>query len=130
MTLLPACSGDPEISDQNLHRISVEKLADDIDRNPDRILLIDVRSEARFMEGRLPGAIHIPLPALPPSPEQRKDVRRVIVYGQSWTDTLAPAAAKKLMAEGVSDVQVFRGGVEAWLDAGHTLDRPGEPRSQ
>ena len=112
------------MSDQNLRRISVEALADALEQEPDRILLIDVRSDSRFAEGHLPGAIHLPLPELPPSEERRERTRRVVVYGKNWSDTLAPAAAKKLIAAGIKNVQVFRGGVGAWTDAGRPLVNP------
>ena len=121
---ITACRGDLEVSDQNLRRISVEAVADALEQEPDRVLLIDVRSESRFADGHLPGAIHLPLPELPPSEEQREGVRRIVVYGKNWTDTLAPAAAKKLIAAGIKNVQVFRGGVGAWTDAGRPLETP------
>lgn len=128
-TVLTGCRSDPEVSDQDLQRVSVEALAEALAEAPERVLLIDVRSESRFAEGRLPGAVHMPLPELPPSEQQLKDRRRVVVYGTSWTDTLAPAAAKKLIAAGVANVEVFRGGVAAWVDAGRPLAPSDEPRN-
>ena len=115
------CETRPEVSDQDVRVIEAAELSELLSEEPERTLLIDVRRSDAFDRGRLPGAVHMPLPELPPERGRLRGVDRTVVYGQGWSDQLAPAAGKKLLAAGIDKVRVFRGGVEAWLAEGHEL---------
>jgi rhodanese-related sulfurtransferase len=63
----------------------------------------------------LPEALHLPIPQLQPKdPRLQGKQRRLVVYDRDAQDPLAPAAAKKLLAQGYTNVYVLRSGMEGW----------------
>ena len=87
------------------------------------ILLIDVRGpdEYHAPPGHLPGAINIPLPDLPGR------IAEVVTTAQSIvlvckTDRRSAKGAELLLAAGVRDVAVLRGGTDGWHQRGLPLD--------
>jgi rhodanese-related sulfurtransferase len=87
------------------------------------VLLIDVRGADEFSSppGHLPGAVNIPLPELAG--------RVAEVTAQAWpvvlvckTDRRSARAADMLLAAGVADVAVLRGGTDGWQQRGLPLD--------
>ena len=117
LLLLPACAAfEQKTSDADL----VERTVDtprllELMRNRSRpVALIDVRSEADFVAGHLPGAINIPLPRITAGDPRLAEAHTLIVYGDGWTDILTPAAAKKLIDLKYNNVYAYRGGVELW----------------
>jgi rhodanese-related sulfurtransferase len=87
------------------------------------ILLIDVRGTDEFNAppGHLPGAVNIPLADLPAR------VTEVAAHSQPIvlvckTDRRSAKAAETLLAAGLRDVTVLRGGTDGWHHRGLPLD--------
>jgi len=87
------------------------------------VLLIDVRGTDEFTAppGHLPGAINIPLAELPARiPEVAARAAPVVLVCK--TDRRSARAAETLLAAGLREVTVLRGGTDGWHQAGLPLD--------
>jgi rhodanese-related sulfurtransferase len=87
------------------------------------MLLIDVRGPEEFTSppGHLPGAVNIPLPELASRmAEATAQVRPIVLVCK--TDRRSAKAAEMLLAAGVADVAVLRGGTDGWQQRGLPLD--------
>jgi rhodanese-related sulfurtransferase len=87
------------------------------------LLLIDVRGTDEFNAppGHLPGAINIPLPDLSTRvPEVAAHDRPIVLVCK--TDRRSARAAETLLAAGLRDVTVLRGGTDGWHQRGLPLD--------
>jgi rhodanese-related sulfurtransferase len=92
-------------------------------------VLLDVREDAEFAAGHLPGAIHASrgllefklsgTPAL-----AARDLKVVLYCKSSGRAALAAAA---MLDMGYLDVVSIAGGIDAWLAAGKPLARPEQP---
>jgi len=82
------------------------------------VTLVDARLTRDFESGHLPGAVSIP-------PGSSKDVRRavlapvspgapIIIYCQSVTCPFSEKLASDLLADGFSNLSLYRGGWEEW----------------
>jgi len=112
------------ISDANLKYADRAQIQRWRDEGEARLVFLDVRTRPAFRRGHLPGARHAPLATLRRNdPRLTGEATRLIVYGQSARDSLAPAAAKKLLGYGYADVFVLRGGIERWGEAGGAVER-------
>ena len=89
----------------------------------ERVLLIDVRGHEEFSSppGHLPDAINIPLPELAGRVADVAAQSRPVVL-VCKTDRRSAKAAEMLMASGITDVAVLRGGTDAWHQRGLPLD--------
>jgi rhodanese-related sulfurtransferase len=87
------------------------------------IVLIDVRGpdEYNAPPGHLPGAINIPLPEIPDRTAEVAAYARPVVL-VCKTDRRSAAAAETLLAAGLPDVAVLRGGTDGWHRRGLPLD--------
>jgi rhodanese-related sulfurtransferase len=86
-------------------------------------LLVDVRGPEEYAAppGHLPGAINIPLPELAGRvAEVTTPCRPVVLVCK--TDRRSAKAAERLLAAGVADVSVLRGGTDGWHQRGLPLD--------
>lgn len=94
--------------------------------NPDRVLVLDTRSEEAFQAERLSGAKHIRSSDIDVrEPGKRFDgYSMVLVYGENAGSTMAAATAKKLIAAGIDSVRVIEGGFAAWRSNGLPVDAP------
>ncbi|HEX3994445.1 MAG TPA: rhodanese-like domain-containing protein [Acetobacteraceae bacterium] len=89
----------------------------------DSLVLIDVRGSDEFTSppGHLPGAINIPLPELAGRvAEVAAQSRSVVLVCK--TDRRSAKAAEMLLAAGLTDVAVLRGGTDGWHQHGLPLD--------
>ncbi len=139
--LLLGCNAAPKTSDVDIAVIQYPQLLE-LMANPARgadknlfkdlfagkktqatLILVDVRPPAKFAQGRLPGAVNIPLPELRANDARLGQATTLVVYASGWTDFLSPAGAKKLMALGYQNVREFRGGVENWVQEGGELEQ-------
>jgi rhodanese-related sulfurtransferase len=86
--------------------------------NNENALLLDVRDDKEYAEGRLPNAVHIPLAQLGARAGElaRASKRPVIVYCERGAR--ARGAAGVLGRKGFERVYLLRGGYRAWRDAG------------
>ncbi len=89
----------------------------------DRVVLIDVRQPDEFAAppGHLPGAINVPLPELPDRIPEITAYRLPIIL-VCKTDRRSAKAAETLLAAGITDVSVLRGGTDGWHQLGLPLD--------
>jgi len=87
----------------------------------DKVTLVDVRQPEEFSAGHLPGALNVPL----------ADVggqctclaaRELPIVTVCKTDRRSAKAAAELLAAGLSQVSVLRGGTDAWCQQGLPLD--------
>jgi membrane protein DedA with SNARE-associated domain/rhodanese-related sulfurtransferase len=92
-------------------------------------LIIDVRSPtARALEPHwIPGALHISLPDVGMHLKGLPRDRDIILYCTCPSEASAARVAKILMNHGFKQVRPLHGGLDAWVAAGHTVQRPKEP---
>lgn len=82
-----------------------------------KVLVVDVRNDDEVMRGRIPNAIHIPLPMLPVSYEKLENAEKVIFYCHSGVRSAL--AADFAVSKGIEHVYNLTGGVIAWAKAGY-----------
>jgi rhodanese-related sulfurtransferase len=88
----------------------------------DRPLLVDVRQPGEFTSppGHLPGALNVPLAQIGPrSRDLAAQGRPIVLICKS--DRRSVHAAAHLIAAGVTDVAVLRGGTDGWHRLGFSL---------
>src|SRR5947207_5026179 len=97
----------------------------DIVTNGYKAVVVDVREQHEYDEGRLPGAIHVPRGHLETRIENavRDKDARVVLYCQSGNRSAfaADALAREL---GYSNVESMVGGITLWKDRGFEVEQP------
>src|SRR5437764_775422 len=97
----------------------------DIVTNGYKAVVVDVREQHEYDEGRLPGAIHVPRGHLETRIENavRDKDARVVLYCQSGNRSAF--AADTLQRElGYSNVESMVGGITLWKDRGFDVEQP------
>ena len=97
----------------------------DIVTNGYKAVVVDVREQHEYDEGRLPGAIHVPRGHLETRIENavRDKDARVVLYCQSGNRSAF--AADTLQRElGYSNVESMVGGITLWKDRGFEVEQP------
>ena len=91
--------------------------------NTDKAVVVDVREQKEFVDGKVPGAIHIPLSQLKDRVAEldRFKDRPVIAYDARGQR--GPSAAAALSRAGFKNLHALHGGFKAWRDAGLPTDR-------
>ncbi len=102
-------------------RLSVESLSELLDRG-ERPLIVDVRSHAARIDGRIPGAIISLGDELAPELIAHPKEALIVVYCACPNDASAVIAARKLLERGFRDVRPLAGGIDAWTAAGRALE--------
>ncbi len=89
----------------------------------DPIVLVDVRQPEEFTAppGHLPGAVNMPLVELAGRTAELATRRQPIVL-VCQTDRRSARAAAQLLAAGLRDVAVLRGGTDGWHRQGLALE--------
>jgi membrane protein DedA with SNARE-associated domain/rhodanese-related sulfurtransferase len=110
-----------------MDRITVPELRQLIDEGED-VIILDVRpKEVRALAGVIPGA----LPAHPadgdPDLTNHPREREIIVYCDCPNEASAAIAAKHLKEAGFKKIRPLLGGIDAWVEAGHPVDRGQSP---
>jgi rhodanese-related sulfurtransferase len=85
--------------------------------------LVDVRQDFEWAAGRIAGAVHIPLDALPARASEIDHDRPVIF--QCRTGARSSMATDAFRASGI-EAYNLTGGLEAWVDKGLALEGEGE----
>jgi rhodanese-related sulfurtransferase len=115
-------------SEARIESLSPEQVAAEIGET--NITLVDVREDdERFLEGAIPGSVHVPrgmleLSADPNSPLHRQVLdrgRRIIVYCSSGTRSALSAATFNVM--GYENVAHLSGGMMAWKRGGQPVEQ-------
>jgi rhodanese-related sulfurtransferase len=89
----------------------------------DHVMLLDVRQPDEFTSppGHLPGAVNVPLAELADrTPGLARRKQPIIVVCK--TDRRSARAAAELLAAGLRDVAVLRGGTDGWHQRGLALE--------
>ena len=104
-------------------RISVAELCEHLRKAPPPVVL-DVRSTTAqgLQRQRIPGALHVPLQEVGQHLERLPRDRDIILYCACPNEASAAKAAKVLMAHGFRHVRPLRGGLDAWIAAGYTVE--------
>lgn len=106
-----------------MDRVTVDELIRMVDSGDEPVIL-DVRTrEARALDGIIPGAIG----AYPAENEPLilafpRD-REIVVYCACPNEASAALAAKHLKSAGFKRIRPLLGGIDAWVGAGHPLER-------
>jgi rhodanese-related sulfurtransferase len=75
-------------------------------------VLLDVRTNKEFDQGRIPGAVHVPLTEVGTRVKKLKKDKEVVVYCQSGTRSIW--AIKRLIGMGYKNLYNLKGGYNAW----------------
>jgi len=102
-------------------QLSVENLA----ARRQELVVLDVRERSEWDAGHIPGAVHIPLTALPARLQELPTGRPVAVHCQAGGRSAI--AASVLRAAGLSQISNLSGGFEAWTAAGFPVQEGDEP---
>jgi membrane protein DedA with SNARE-associated domain/rhodanese-related sulfurtransferase len=103
-------------------RISVAELHD-LHRLGSEPVIVDVRPAYAQSEGRIPGALAIPMDQISRAVLDMPVDSEVIVYCACPDDASAAKVAKLLMDKGYKRVRPLAGGIDAWVAAGHGLEQ-------
>jgi len=105
-------------------RISVDELYQRIGGG-EAPVVVDVRSDtARTLEPRhIPGALHLPLQGFETHIADLPRDREIILYCNCPNEASAAQVAKMLMNNGFMRVRPLLGGLDAWIAAGHPVER-------
>ena len=89
----------------------------------DSVLVVDVRQPEEFTAppGHLPRAVNVPLPELPRRRQELAAHKQPIVL-VCKTDRRSSRAATELLAAGLREVAVLRGGTDGWQQQGLALE--------
>ena len=101
-----------------MERVTVEELHDLL-QSGSRPIIVDVRSALAQAQGRIPGAISLTAGSIAMNAEP---ISEVIVYCDCPNDASAAVVSKQLMQKGYGRVRPLVGGIEAWLDAGYSVE--------
>jgi rhodanese-related sulfurtransferase len=95
-------------------------------------IFLDPRPLDAFEAARVPGARSFRLPEVPAGAPLRRDLDEadaLIVYGDNPATPSAKGLAKRLIANGYSDVKLLEGGLAEWIAQGGAVER-GPVRTQ
>ena len=87
------------------------------------VAVVDVRAEAEFAAGRLPGALNIPVGHLASRLDSVPRDRLVVLQCQSGGRSAI--AASMLVARGFGNVVNLTGGINGWRAAGYPIASAG-----
>ena len=91
-----------------------------------KVLVLDVRDEASFAAGRIPGAMHVPLLDVEKRVEEIKAKaagRPIVAYCSCPAEHTAAEAGLILHKNGLTDVRVLIGGYPDWLRSGGKIEK-------
>jgi rhodanese-related sulfurtransferase len=107
---------------QAVPRLTVPELHERWERDPDGLQVLDVRERQEWVEGHIPGSLHVPyhdLHELPDELDPARPVAAVCASGQR-----SAVAASLLQRQGASSVlHVVDGGVGTWARRGWPVER-------
>ena len=105
--------------------ISSLALNDRLGDAPDSLVILDVRNRSEYRKGHLPGAVNIPVYALPfrlaDIPTRGKDVPLVVYCAHG---PRAGLAGFILRVSGFSDVRHLQGDMAGWKSEGLPVEKP------
>jgi rhodanese-related sulfurtransferase len=91
-------------------------------------LLVDVRSEASYVQGHIAGAINAPLLSIPTSVDRLAAYEKTLIFYCSCpNEETSVAAADEVIRQGLTDVLVLRGGFGEWVRQERPVRAGGRP---
>ncbi|GAB6053406.1 rhodanese-like domain-containing protein [Magnetospira thiophila] len=106
--------------------VPVSELKSKLDQGED-VVVIDVRTPREFAEGRVPGAVNLPLGDLRTRLTKLGDSLGAYkdhpVYAICRTDNRSANAARTLKKAGFANLKVVSGGVSAWTRSKYPLEK-------
>jgi len=106
-----------------MDRVTVEELKTLLDAK-DVSVILDVRSAlSQQASGRIPGARPIDMKKITESLAGVPTDGEVILYCACPNEASAVKVAEKLRAQGFKRVRPLHGGIDAWIEAGHDVER-------
>ena len=89
------------------------------------VTFIDLRTDAAFEAGRIPGAVHLEFKTKFSQESLEKEAKKdkdVVLYCSSVTCMRAPESSKKAVSWGYKKVHYFREGFPSWQKAGYPVE--------
>ncbi len=113
----------------DVSRISVDELQAMIAAG-ETPFLVDVRGPTtqRLDPRRIPGAIGIPLDAIAAVVAELPRDRQIVLYCACPNEAAAAQAARLLLDRGYTRARPLRGGLDAWIVAGHAVETALHPQ--
>ena len=106
-----------------MNRVTVDQLKTLLDANEVGVIL-DVRSAlSQAASGRIPGARAVDMKRIAEGVAGVPTDGEVVVYCACPNEATAVKVAEKLRALGFKHVRPLQGGIDAWIDAGHDVER-------
>ena len=106
-----------------MDRITVAELRKLIDDGQE-IVILDVRpKEIRAQEGTIPGAVSAHPADTDPALKGYSRDKEIVVYCACPNEASAATAAKHLKQAGFKKIRPLLGGIDAWVQAGHPVER-------
>ena len=103
----------PLASASSYINIDVEEVHEMLEKNPDRIILLDVRTEGEYAAEYIPGAINIPKGVLEIRLDELDNSKIIIVYCKSGGRS---RTASETLAQHDFSVYNMLGGINAWKE--------------
>jgi len=80
------------------------------------ILILDIRDQASYNAGHIPGALLVPLQQVEAAADQLRDrASKLVTYCSCPAEESSMSAALKLRAQGLTNVYVLVGGYNEWI---------------
>ncbi len=106
-----------------MDRITVAELRRLIDDGQE-VVILDVRpKEVRAQDGIIPGAVSAHPADIDPVVRKYSRDAEIVVYCACPNEESAATAAKHLKQAGFKKIRPLLGGIEAWVEAGHAIER-------
>jgi len=105
-----------------MDRITVAELRQLMDDGQE-IVVLDVRPKAIRAEGTIPGAVSAHPADVDPALETYPRGIEMVVYCACPNEESAATAAKHLRKAGFKKIRPLLGGIDAWVEAGHPVER-------
>jgi membrane protein DedA with SNARE-associated domain/rhodanese-related sulfurtransferase len=109
------------IKSLRMARISVEEL-NSLQSSGASPTIVDVRPALAQQDGRIPGAITIPMENIDAFVLGDNHDGEIVVYCACPHEASAALVAKRLMKKGFTHVRPLHGGIDAWKDAGYPVE--------
>lgn len=93
----------------------------------DEIFLIDVRETDEYLDGHVPGAIHIPLNEVPNRVEEFRNPQGGVTYVICKAGGRSASACEYLSQKSLNVINIA-GGTMGWLMQGHDVVEGSQPK--
>ena len=87
-------------------------------RQDSSVTLIDARTPEEFAAGHVPDAINVPIAELDDYAKRHRNMPAGIVTTMCGSTGRGEKASTILLSHGIANVQVMKGGLKAWREAG------------